>query len=560
MKSIINLPRFVPLILLAMFCSCGGEDDTVTSVSPQPGDVLQLCVSAGNFMTDGSASTRAMDNGSETTFESGDLVGVTILAADGTVIYNNVPYKCKKNGQWAFYSGNSDNKTPCYYDTKATGYVVYYPYNTKADGVTTVEGLKTIFPPQTDQSSEDAYRASDLLVTASLPGSGSAIGKTLTATLTHAYASVSLSPKVKCTLADGSEISTSSGVSGVQFTISDHTPRSPYPAADGSFRYILPADFSSGDIRCSYISRDRTYSSSITISTTVTANTRYHYSTSTINIGTYSLDNAQVGDFYCKNAQNEGYLIPADVSLTEEQQKACIGIVYSIDPNRIGTKATEVLSSKGVATPHGLVMALTNASEGCQWGEYGKDENSGGMDGAPFKENTRYLKEQYNNVDGYGETHWIINTYGSNGNTALRDTYAAFYYASLYGTEAGGTEKYAVPADGTTSWFIPGIGQWWDILSNLGGVNLDEYKYDIFTNGTINIPGAATATNNINKYLQKISDATQFNRSTKLSFWSSSESSGSGVCCVIFEKNIDYLSLGGYRKDTSYKVRCSFAF
>ena len=76
----------------------------------------------------------------------------------------------------------------------------------------------------------------------------------------------------------------------------------------------------------------------------------------------------QVGDFYCKNASNEGYLIPADASLSDAQQKACIGIVFSTDVSRIGTKATELLSSKGVTTPHGLVMALTDASSGCQWG------------------------------------------------------------------------------------------------------------------------------------------------------------------------------------------------
>lgn len=554
MKSIINLPRFVPLILLAMFCSCGGEDDTVTSVSPQPGDVLQLCVSAGNFMTDGSASTRAMDNGSETTFESGDLVGVTILAADGTVIYNNVPYKCKKNGQWAFYSGNSDNKTPCYYDTKATDYIVYYPYNTKADGVTTVEGLKTIFPPQTDQSSEDAYRASDLLVTASLPGSGSAIGKTLTATLTHAYASVSLSPKVKCTLTDGSEISTSSGVSGVQFTISDHTPRSPYPAADGSFRYILPADFSSGDIRCSYIWGNRTFSSNITISATATANTRYH-STVTINAGIYGFDNARVGDFYCKNAQNEGYLIPADVSLSEEQQKACIGIVYSTDTGRIGKEATKALKTNGVSSPHGLVMALTNASDGCQWGNNKKDENNGGMDGTPFKENTNNLKKQYNNVDGYGETHWIINTYGSNGNTALRDTYAAFYYASLYGTKESKTKQYATPAN-TTDWFIPGMGQWWDILSNLGKIDLSSYQGK--EDGSNSISGAdKIAMDNMNIHLAKINGAMLF--STGTNFWSSSECDKVGACRVYSDRS--RLGLGGDYKDyQNYNVRCIFAF
>ena len=272
----------------------------------------------------------------------------------------------------------------------------------------------------------------------------------------------------------------------------------------------------------------------------------------------YTLADARVGDFYCKSSDGStGYLIPGDIaSLTTEQQAACIGIVYSTDPDRIGARATQALNEKGVSTPHGLVMALTNASDGCRWGDYGKDENSGGNDGEPFKANTDQLKKQYENVDGYGETHWIIETYGSNGNTALQNTYTAFYHASRYGTADSSTEKYTAPTN-TTGWFIPGMGQWWDILSNLGKIDLTSYRDK--TGGSTSISGAAnTAVANINKYLQKISGATPF--STGTYFWSSSEYNGYYACLVGFDS---YGNLGlGYNLKyySSSRVRCSFAF
>lgn len=274
-------------------------------------------------------------------------------------------------------------------------------------------------------------------------------------------------------------------------------------------------------------------------------------------IAGYTLEDARVGDFYCKSSGGStGYLIPGDASLTTEQQAACIGIVYSTDASRIGAAATQALNTKGVSTPHGLVMALTNASDGCRWGSYGKDENSGGADGEPFKANTDQLQKQYRNVDGYGETHWIIDTYENSGSD-LQNTYTAFYHANRYGT-ASGTEKYAAPSN-TTGWFIPGIGQWWDILSNLGGINLDKYKDDTGSNTYID-DAAPIAVANMNTYLQKISGATQF--STGTYFWSSSEHDGNGACNVGFGSYgslvLDNVSKYYYRSDS--RVRCSFAF
>ncbi|WP_303072651.1 fimbrillin family protein [Bacteroides fluxus] len=558
-----SLGTFLSLLLLA---ACSPEDDALPggdgdNTAPA---ALRIEVSASDFTSaatrsnagsnnsiDGNnAATRATDNGAVTTFESGDRIGIIVLDGSGNVLSDNIPYKYNGSA-WSFDNANGEGKTALYYDNKATAYVAYFPYSPEADGITGADipaALKAQFPPRYDQRTEDAYRASDLLVWSN--GTGSVPLKTLEIEFTHAYSSLSLSPSIKCKI-DGKETSyTTSSVDDVSFTIGTE-PLLPYRADDGSYRIIVSPQTTDARWFCSY--KAKTYGGTMP-ETALAANIRHTLAPTLKDIGAYTFANAQVGDFYCKNDKNEGYLIPGDASLTKAQQDACIGIVYSTDVNRIGTAATQALKKKGVNTPHGLVMALTNASEGCRWGEYGKDENSGGADGEPFKANTDKVYKMYNNVDGYGETHWIIDTYKNSGN-ALQDTYTAFYHASRYGTAESSTEQYAAPSN-TTGWFLPSMGQWWDILSNLGKIDLTNYRDD--TGSNTYISGAAPiAVANMNRYLEKISDATPF--STNTYFWSSSEYDDFSACYVYFGNYGDlYLYWGG--KFDAPRVRCSFAF
>lgn len=538
--------KYILFSFLFVLSSCSGEDVFVAN-GQSPRDALVLTVSAGDFVTDGNTVTRAADDGATTTFENDNKVGVIILDDEGNLLSNNVPYKYN-DGIWAF--DDSEGKPQCYYDNQAKTYIVYYPYSTTADDVTDEAVLKSKFAPKEDQSKEDDYRASDLLVWTSTSGPL----KTLTAELKHAYASVSVSPNIKYTLQDGNStevICALSQISDVSLAIEDNSAYKFYPAEDGSYRYILPTDFSSGDASCTLTFNEKKYSSTMTFSTSVSANTRYTFVPIVIG-GVYGLDKVQIGDFYCKDSKDEGYLIPGDIlSLTDAQQEACIGIVYSTDASRIGTAATEALKKNGVTSPHGLVMALTSASDNALWGPYRTDENSGGSEGEPFKANTDQVNKMYANVDGYGETHWII----ENHSDVLQNKYAAFYYASLYGTN--GTEKYAAPSNTTTGWFIPSIGQWWDIMSNLCKIDLADKQEDTDPYPTLD-DLSKTAVANMKKYLQKISSATF---SLGNYFWSSSEYSNIRACYVGFGSYGGFLYLNYCNKDTDGRgVRCIFAF
>lgn len=345
---------------LVLLCACS-SDEELSTVAQQPCPVLELTVSAGGFITDSSASgTRATDNGAATTFENGDRAGVIVLE-DGTLKGNNLPYKYN-GGSWSFDAAtvNSEGtgKSVYYYDNKATNvtYIVYFPYSTDADGVTSIEGdggLKSKFIPKAEQESEADYRASDLMIWQST--AGIAPQKTLAATLTHAYNSVSLLPEVHYTLEDGQDfVHPSPAISDVNFLMDDKIVY-PYKAADGSFRYILPAGLTNKSVRCFYTFDETTYSKDLTVSS-AGANIRYS-STQRVNAGSYSLANAQVGDFYCKNSSNEGYLIPGGIaSLTENQQKDCLGIVYWLGD--IKSDNYGLLDSKFPDGTRGLVVSL----------------------------------------------------------------------------------------------------------------------------------------------------------------------------------------------------------
>ena len=547
-----NLLKYTLLLFLPALAACSNDEEWA-SVAQQPHGALELSVCISDFTTYGSApNTRATDNGATTTFENGDRAGVIVLDASNNIVYDNIPYKY--NGStWSFDSENGEGKTAVYYDNKATmiHYIAYFPYSKEADGVTGEDALKGKFKPLSDQRTKVAYRASDLLVW-SKTTTGSEVLKKLDIEFSHAYSLLLLSPSIKCKINNTETSYVTSAAEDVSFTIQKN-PYIAYRADDGSYRIIVSPQTTDARWLCRYDSK--TYNGTMA-STELAKNNRYTVAAILKDIGDYTFDKAHVGDFYCKGSDGKGYLIPGDIaSLTDAQQVACIGIVYCTDVNRIGTAATEALKGKGVNSPHGLVMALTNASEGCRWGDNNRDENSSGSAGAPFKDNTSNLQKQYGNVDGYAETQWIINTYKNSG-TTLQNTYTAFYHAGRYGTAEGGTAQYAAP-DNTTGWFIPSMAQWWDILSGLGGIDLSGYQSS--TNNFVDISGAApTAIGNMNKYLQKISSATTF--STKTYFWSSSEYNGDDACDVYFNSRGNLGLSNDPKTNVDRRVRCSFAF
>lgn len=255
-------------------------------------------------------------------------------------------------------------------------------------------------------------------------------------------------------------------------------------------------------------------------------------------LGEKDLAKAAIGDFYMR----DGSIVDKSAVLTDEQIEGCIGIVFSTDLSRMGEDAKAALAAKGL-TPHGLVMALTNAADGVMWSTEQIDES-----GLP---NIYTLREQYNDVDGFNETKWIIDNHSEE----LSDKYPAFYHTSLYGSSPE-TTAYAAPAT-STGWFVPSAGNLIDIMRYLGN-NEKIYETTQSNYAGLSLGGVAVSImNNINQSMAQIRNSQKLN---DIGFWTSTESSNTNVEFMHLY-NDNTLSLGGTSKNNqSNSVRCILAF
>jgi len=183
-----------------------------------------------------------------------------------------------------------------------------------------------------------------------------------------------------------------------------------------------------------------------------------------------------------------------------------IGVVFSNTTNN---------NDKTRGWTHGYAIALTNASTNtttktCIWGPAVEEDTK------TFTDNYgTYTYSSYNNKyyayfitkkDGYCETQVIKSNH-----TLSSSSYPAFYYALNYGTSVeSGTTSYAAPS-GSSGWFLPSVGQWYDMYENLGGItSAPEYSYPGYCYWyDSNLSGTSTysykCANSINAYLTAIS-------------------------------------------------------
>ena len=426
-----------------LFASCTGEDAFAPHVPVQVADALSVSVSVGRFTNaDNSSDSRVSDSadGNTLSFEDGDRIGITVLDTDGNLLYDNIPYTYS-GSSWSFDSSNNEGKAACYHDSKAATYIAYFPYSKDADGILTVEGLKTQFPPKFDQRKPEDFRASDLLVWTS---SGQSVQKSLMVEFTHAYSLLSFSPLVKFKSNLGETISYISDVySSISFTLSAGT-FIPHRVADGSFRMIVASE-NNADVRWVFENEGKTYGGTITGFTSA-ENTRYAF-TSTKDIGDYKLENARLGDFYCKATKSDnstaGYLIPGDAASLPEGTD-CLGVVLKVGKDSSGDwkdegEYTQKDGTTKMTDFHGYVLALYDANNGsnCKWGDYGTI-------GTNQSKNTLFC--------GYTNTQ-TIKKYIVDNSKDLQNNFPATYYAT-----DDYENKYPSPDD-SSGWFFPSAGQ-----------------------------------------------------------------------------------------------------
>ena len=546
------MKQIIPYILWAvcLLSACQTDDYEPTAGTTGESKMLSLTVSANDFAVTGGASTRAADNGKTTTFENGDRVGLIVLDESGNLVADNLPYKFN-GSNWNFDTGNGEGKQPAFYDPSLNTYIVYYPYDAAANQTTSVDALKAlnVFAPQEDQSTENAYRQSDLMVWSS---SGKPM-KQITAALAHVRNSFSLDAKVQWTLATGDMVSyTPPTLEDVIIYDKEGTQLSPYRAEDGSYRYILPNSYE-GKVRWCYTYEEKTFGGECTVSSQATG-TRYAQ-VETVNAGEYSLDKAAPGDFYCSkesNGTNAGYVLPQDAVAVLEQHR-CIGIVFHVGQHKTDqSNYSQPLTDDGPTIPdgkvHGYVVALTDVHDGSsdrlRW-EYGpKNEynhvvgtSTSASDWQGYSNSLKFhefVKNEDNKAAGWEMKHFpaalACETYGNR--TTDRD-----------GNPADGKYDWQKPLaapKNTSGWFLPSCGQLRYLYQNRS----------VLSARMTDVKNSTPTDCGYKEYIKWFS--------TSLYYWSSTEYSRYPSRAW----NVDfYNGSGGYRyKDSTGGVRAVLAF
>ncbi len=459
-------------ILSCFLCACQDIDDIPTQAGKVDGDIISLNVTVADIVNSGDPNSRALDKGMSTIFEPGDSVGLIVLDRNGDFILNNAKYTLSDNYKWEI-----NNKRPPYYDIEMQTFIVYFPYDASVTDkyCKSIEELMALdtFKQQEDQTSKAAYSFSDLMAWESSEGPV----KDIKAELQHQRNGISLDITVRWKLLtvdpkllkenpsidysnetlinwDNSDPDVEDIREVVTFKIpneatikdKDGNLLKTHQAYDGTFRYILPDGYE-GEITYYYNYRDFMYKGKFDIQPSKTGTLYCKYET--VDKEVYTFDQVIVGDFYCKNSQNHGFVLPCEATqYLDNDNHRCIGLVLRTDQHDFdGDDSWSVFdySKTGIndSSCHGYVLALTDVNNDLddmfEW-----ELNDFYL---PYdEENIRtrfWLKIAPEDWSGYYNTHKVIDTCDDEG--WYRNWYPAIYAAYYYGNLATGTYKNTDP-------------------------------------------------------------------------------------------------------------------
>lgn len=264
------------------------------------------------------------------------------------------------------------------------------------------------------------------------------------------------------------------------------------------------------------------------------------------------LNDVAVGDYYLTDGTlRDGKSIPA------EAYPYVIGVVFQTYKDAPDRFEEGMHMKKGSQlTPHALAMAVKIAKK--------KAKNNLFDWGGEVGDYKSTIAASYQDI--FGLSHW--NTV--KGKDSGLSGYPAFKAVADFDEE--------VPAPNTsTGWFLPSLGQWWDVVENLGGFpsymeKKHEYagSYLNFFYGSIlgedpdyfvsmsDVEDGA-AENNINQYLTPLGEYADPIQEEDY-YWSSTESSGTNAYYVFFGPYSFNVNNAPKQNDTPCYVRAVLAF
>ena len=517
----------------------GNKDRTVTAslagTSWDAGKHITYVLSASSittlqlggiaFPTSWSHSYTSTTNPLKSAYANGDKMGLFVVDDSKKVIASNV--QLSYNGSaWSLPSGSKQKFSPKY------SYFVYYPYQSSLTGlpaqgasVSDVSSAKAFFSSAIstwsssklapDQSTLDKMNACDLQIgMGSLTSDGT---KIQFAANTHAMglADITLGSK---TVPNTYHLSTYSEYTWTHGTTTIHavasvSGRNLYKVADYHYVTIVkPGQATS--FSCGSTSDADAWTEAVLVSP---ADNAIDKGIATSKRTAISIAHTlAVGDIY----YSDGAITkpkPEDISAARANGKTPIGVIGYLGNNKWTESGTE--SGYG---GHALVMCLknigststTDMGSGYRWYSSNEDCQRTKVDtGDKIRGSS---DKDYGS--GYKETKVLV----ANG-SAFEAANAAKNYTSL-----------PAPTNKCTGWFLPSAGQYYAVMSQLGGgIKPDNWEINVFFENMTTVSG------NINAALSKVGpdQYTEFFQGTNTWAWTSSEFSSADA--VLIDSGVD---------------------
>ncbi|EOS02137.1 hypothetical protein C799_01253 [Bacteroides thetaiotaomicron dnLKV9] len=566
------------VVLLATLSVVGGC--STESIDPGAGTddgtpmPLTICATASSFdealtvpadRLSSSVTRTPTQDGNTATFNTGDAIGIFIVK-DGAIIdgVNNMKFTYQAatadvEARWTPPAGSQ-----IYYYAGAT-YIAYFPYT---NGVTIDPSQSTadiivslsnnaLLQPAADQSTAASYAASDLMTASGTPVTGSSDAETiLTLNFTHSYCQLTVVPRI----AKGCIAPVGGGFTyraGSKAPVPDVNVRdvviNGVPAyrvtADESYRVIVKPTSASSQMQGSYTSEEAAmvftsdvYADGFAAGNSYRVNSDSPFAvegqdgTRPLAPGDFVFHGTNGIEVYPGNGVPEGDKIP--------DYAQAIGIVVTCDKSRMTDKACSDNSWN-----HAYVMGLEDCGSELNWGpSWSSDED--------VLPNMTRANGAENDMNGYAETEAMLAERASKGDLGNYDTFKAI---NDYRTSN------PVPSDLSdkrSPWFIPSVGQWFDVMANLCGRSPKTFRVDDSENW-IDSDYGTEMWNKINNQLNKVNKPlTLILFNSGVFFMCSSEGEG-GLCWnAIWMGNRVSLMLSSKSSGQNYKpvVRPFFAF
>lgn len=471
--------------------SCTDEAGGADTPIPDKNIPLTIEITAEGFdgEADASPSTRHSESDNTTIFEASDIVGLfavkNIGKPDAVIIddIDNIQLQyTPATGASTPSAWEPVDPTNILYYYEDVTYVAYYPYKggITIDPTQSAADICTSFTemaelqPTADQSTEEAHLASDLMTaSAQATDTDDPTKKHLLLNFTHSYSLLVL---------NAIDLSSKNFVS-----------------IDGAFEYIHPVTAPSPDLAATnavlngikMLKEDNGVFRAIVKPTAGETTIKGSYITSSLLIGcdgrlpapgleagkvhewtitaTLPDKNEAVkralkpGDFVFQN-NDKIEIYPGDGAVDNDGRipnyANAVGIVTTCDSKRMTDAECKVNG-----WTHAYVMGLTNAATGVKWSTIATDESV-------ILNTSPLLEGAENNMNGYAETEAMLT---ERTNKKDWDNYPAFNHINTY------RQNNAVPPalnDKRSPWFLPSVGQCYDLLANLCGRSPQTFRYN----------------------------------------------------------------------------------